>query len=357
MKLKLKNILILSLSTIIFYSCVPTPTAPIITKVDDKIHNVAFILCEGLWGSNNSRLDKYIIDSNSIINDYYYFINNIKLGDTAFDIKRKGDTAYISVTTSKSIEIFNIKTGKFLNRIIINSNSALRSLTIANDSVAYVSDLYQKQVIKFNPSTFQVITNITVGPAPEGLSNDATSLFVANSGYGDYQKNVPKAGTISKINMNSNIETANVFCGNNISEVHYADFNNKVYGIYKNLPSLPDSTGGIVEFDATTMTKTYEWRDSISRSLIFKNKFYFVNKAGLWEIDLLFSKNKKSLLLKNTKDENWYGLQINPNETEIWICNAKNYQINGEILVFNLNSKQVTKIIPTFVNPNNILFY
>jgi hypothetical protein len=352
-------LILLTLSTLIFTSCVQTPTSPISPKVEDSFHNVAFVLSEGNWGSNNSKLDKYLIDSSLIIKDYYSLINNIKLGDTANDIKRKGDTAYISVSTSKSIEIFNLKTGKFINRFFLNTNSFLRSLTIVNDTIGFVSDLYQKQVIKFNPTTFQMITNIPVGPAPEGLANDGTSLFVANSGYGDYLKDVPKAGTISKIDINSNLETANVFCGNNIIEVHYSKINNKIYGVYKNLPSLTqlDSMGGIVEFDATTMTKSFEWRDSISRSLIFKNKLYFVNKAGLWEIDLLFSKTKKTLLLKNTKDENWYGLQINPSETEIWICNAKNYQISGEILVFNLSSKQVTKIIPTGTNPNNILFY
>ncbi|MCX6147324.1 MAG: hypothetical protein NTW25_08760 [Candidatus Kapabacteria bacterium] len=359
MKRQSHYLILLTLSTLTFTSCVQTPTSPISSKVEDSFNNVAFILCEGLWGSNNSRLDKYLIDSTIIIKDYYSLINNIKLGDTAFDIKRKGDTAYISITTSKSIEIFNLKTGKFINRIILNTNSALRSLTIVNDTIGFVSDLYQKQVIKFNPTTFQIITNIPVGPAPEGLANDGTSLFVANSGYGDYLKDAPKAGTISKIDFNSNLETANVFCGNNIIEVHYSKINNKVYGVYKNLPSLTqlDSMGGIVEFYATTLVKTYEWRDSITRSLVFKNKLYYINKAGLWEIDLNSTSHFKVHLLTNTKDENWYGLQINPSETEIWICNAKNYQISGEVLVFNLSSKQVTKIIPTGTNPNNILFY
>ncbi len=357
MKLKLKYVFLGIIFNSIFNSCVPTPSAPENNKIEDTYHNVAFILCEGLWNNNNSRLDKYLIDSSVIINDYYTFINNIKLGDTAYDIKRKGDTAFISVSTSKSIEIFNLKTGKFIDRIIVSTNSPLRNLTIYNDSNAYVSDLYQKQVICFNPTTFQIKTKIDVGPAPEGICNDDFSVFVANSGFGDYQKTLPKAGYISKIDTKTNTEIASVFCGNNIMQVHYALFNNKVYGIFINFPSLPDSLGGIVEFDATNMKRERQWRMKIIKAIISKNMLYFINKDGLFEINLLYPNSQAVQILKNTKDENWYGLQINPSETEIWICNAKNYQVKGEVLVFNINSKQVNKIIPTGQNPNNILFY
>jgi hypothetical protein len=55
--------------------------------------------------------------------------------------------------------------------------------------------------------------------------------------------------------------------------------------------------------------------------------------------------------------ENWYSLAIS-SQSEILIGNAKNYQMLGEILIYNSKDFSTPKFkFISGINPNKILFY
>lgn len=331
--------------------------------IDNDGDRYVYILCEGLWGMDNSSLTKYNFKTGRAVNCFYSQSNDGQiLGDIANHIIARNDTGYIAVSTAKTIEIMNLLTGKSISKIKLDGTKHLpREICYINDTLAFFSDLYDYSVYQFNPRTFRLNTEkITVGPAPEGLAAYGNYLFVANSGYGDYLAHLPKAGTISVIDINSRHEIAVLGGLPNVVELDVCKATGKLYASYHHLPKYSDSIGGIVEYDASTLVKLREWRlKSVAVTINKKGDSLFVlNDDGLSIIKLKdqYPQPVKIITNSNSQDK-WYSLELCPWDGTIWLGNAKNYQISGEILVYDLsNPAVVQKRIAVGVNPNTILF-
>ncbi len=357
----MKKYILFAISVILLNACVSEPTAPL----DDKIitgKTGAYIICEGLWHYDNSSLSQYIADSNSVVNNIYNIVNTgERLGDLANGGAIFGDYLYIVMTTSSTIEKIDLKTGKSVAKLQIAKDSDPRKIYIVNESLAYLSCLRTHSVRAINPSSMQDLNiNIPTGPAPEFICGTGQYVFVANSGYGDYLANVPKAGTISVIDISSNQVIKELYCGPNAIEVKVNAKRNTLYGVYYHLPSETDSVGGIVEYDLSTLKETRRIRIR-SNALNFSHSgdsLVFATDSGVMYADLNQAELTPKLMIANPNtDEKWYSVAVSP-DNRLFIGNAKNYQMQGELLIYNftvggslLNKFQIG------INPNTILFY
>lgn len=358
---------LLLLILILCVSCVRTPNSP---ENSDFItgENGVFILCEGLWGSDNATISRFDFSNGIIINQYFRKANpELRIGDTASDLEIKGDTAFVSVSTSSTIEVFSKINGKSIGRIFLPQNSMPRDIVIINDTIGYVTLLFKNQIAKFNPKTLTYSgETIDVGPFPEGATRLGNYLYVANSGYGDFFHYAPKAGSLSVVDINNSKEFKSIFCGKNLIEVVANAKYNRIYAAYYNLPSLPDSLGGIVEIDAATHQITRHWRTrptdiTLSPSM---DTLYFLQGntdaiSGVFFIPL----NKTSAQIEQkiiNKNPNsiWYSLAISPDASLVLVGNAKRFTSNGELLIFKNNFDSIPiKTYPVGVNPNKIVFF
>ena len=342
-------------------SCVKQPSEP----VDDNTNigkTGAFILCEGLWKMDNSTLDRFDFASNSIINDYYGKSNTgLRLGDLASDVVVFGNRTYITVSSAHTIEVMETSTGKSLGRIIYSETGFPRKICVINDSIGYVTDQYRHSISKVNLKTLTIILDsLPVGPAPEGITAYNNYLFVANSGFGDYMATVPKAGTVSVIDITTNQEIDELKNLPNVIEVLVNKKSGKLYGGYLNLPSLTDSTGGIAEFDLNTLDETRRWKfkaSSITLSSTGDSLFFFKDST-VSLLKLNDANPQPQLLFKNpSSSDMWYSLSYSPYNNSLFIGNAKNFQVNGSLLIYSLSDLLNPKVFQTGINPNKIVFF
>ncbi|HPI20392.1 MAG TPA: hypothetical protein PKY56_08475 [Candidatus Kapabacteria bacterium] len=343
-------------------SCVQTPNPSDDNDLKSS-KKAAYILCEGLWNMDNSSLARYDFETSSVTNNFFTKVNtNLRIGDLANHLAIKSDTGFIAVTTAKSIEAFNLETGISVGRIIIEGNSAPRKICIINDTLAAFTELYEHKIRFFNPKTIKLLDiEIEVGPAPEGIATDGNYLFVANSGYGDYLAQRPKAGTVSVIDLKTMSEIYTINSGKNTVDVVYNKSINKIFAIYNHLPSLKDSIGGIVMINPSNFQIEKEWKTS-ARSLCFSDDgqtAYFIDKQGVSKINTNTSSNEIINIIQNPNlNEIWYSLSYYGKDNTLWVGNARNYQINGEVIIYNLNdSTIIKKRFEVGINPNTIVFY
>ncbi len=360
LSITMRNKIIYLLALILLSSsCVMQPDLPS-NEQSDLSGSAAYILCEGLWGMNNSRLDALEMSSGRILENFFENANNFRLGDVANDIVLMGDTAFIAVSESRIIEVINIKTGKSIGRISFGENSYPRRIFIANSQMGFVSDLYNACIRIFNPSTLAIDDSvIPVGPAPEGICGWGQYLFVANSGYGDYLADKPKAGTISVIDIIQMKEIAVVPAGENPVELLIND--SKLYCIYYNLPSKADSLGGIVEYSLPEMKETRRLRCDAEKATLSDDgsNIFYCWTEGVFKIDLNKSILQPELIIKNPKPaEHWHSLAISPFDGSVWIGNARNYQVKGELLIYKYKDYYSHFLkYTTGVNPTKIVFF
>ncbi|MBI5324712.1 MAG: hypothetical protein HZB41_05485 [Ignavibacteriae bacterium] len=347
--------------TIFAVSCVTQPSEPI----DDNTNigkTGAFILCEGLWKMDNATVDRFDFAINSVINDYYGKSNSgLRFGDLASDIAIIGNRTYITVSSSHTVEVMETSTGKSLGRIIYSQSSNPRKICMINDSIGFVTDLLRNSISKVNFKSLTImIDSLPVGPAPEGIAFYNNNLFVANSGFGDYMANFPKAGTVSVIDITTNQEIKELTNLPNVIDVLVNKKSGKLYVGYLNLPSLTDSLGGVAEFDLNTLQETRRWKFKSSVMTLSTNgdSLFFFKDSTVSMLKLNEANPKPQVLFMNPSgSETWYSLSFSAFNNSLFIGNAKNFQVNGSLLVYPLNDLLNPKVYQTGINPNKIVFF
>jgi DNA-binding beta-propeller fold protein YncE len=351
-------------------SCRPSPSPELPPRTLGTAG--AYILCEGLWRQDNSTLSRYDRASGSAINDVFASVNaGLRLGDTGNDMVALGDTLYIAVSTSRTIEALRLSTGQSLGRLrLLGQRQEPRKIAIVNDSTAFATLLNDDAVVEFHPRTLRQTRIIAVGPAPEGIAATDRYVFVANSGYGDFRAREPKAGEISVIQLASRREIAAFNNLPNVLGLTLSPDKTRLYATYKHLPSLRDSLGGIVEFDTERLQELRRWRlrNPSAVALTAHGDSLFVLAGGVqiganvssndvWFIPLKTPNAAPRLMVSNPdKRAMWYGLAADALTGELWVCNARNFSIEGAVQVFSPQGV-LRKQFDVGVNPNTVVFF
>lgn len=338
----------------------------------------ALVLCEGLYGTDNSTITCINLEDGSSTDTYFRTANyGQKLGDIANDMEIIDSIVYVSVSNSGTIEAFELKTGKSIGRIKFPPNVMPRELVIISDSLAYVSTYISMSendffVYEFNPKKLELTgVKIQVGSHPEGMTAYKNKLYVVNSGYGDFHSHHSKASTISVIDLSTKTEIDCIKTENNPNRI-YATKDGKIYVVYWELPSLKDSaSGGILEYDAENMKVLRNWKTTAYDLCLNENcdTIFYLNSSlgassdgntskGVNYIALNEEKPQVQQFIENTKDnEIWTALSLNKQRNEIWVTNSYRYTSAGELMIYDLTSKAIKQRYRTGIIPNQIKFY
>ena len=152
----------------------PTPTEP--TADSDRL----IILCEGLWGMDNSSLS--LLDHGVLTNRWFQQQNPGRhLGDTGNDILQVNDTLIaISVNWSNIIQYINLE-GKAVAATENIPNN--RRLATDNNGFLYVTSYADNgYVAKIDLRTKEIVDTCHVGYEPEGIAYYDGRLYIANTG-------------------------------------------------------------------------------------------------------------------------------------------------------------------------------
>lgn len=349
--------------------CVKTPVdnSPISnTKAES---GDVLVLAEGLQGYDNSSLTLIKSQSGEIIPDYFKSSNPDQfLGDTANDMILKGDTAIVVLSTPSIIRLIRVSTGKLMKDIKLFDEFYPRSIAFLNDSTIAVSLLFRSSVMIMNINNSSIISEIPVGPQPEGVAYFEGMIYSANSAYGDFNYMHKDATTFSVITSNNYLEISKIKSGPNCSEILVNPKNRELYAVFYNLPSKEDEPGGIVEYDLNDYHEIRRWNirarsvrlSTTMDSLFFISQMHkgssMSEQSGISCIDLK-SGNTELIITNPNKFDIWYNMSVSPFDGSIWICNARNHINNGEILVYQNPNYTAPKIkFNVLLNPNKVVF-
>lgn len=154
---------------------------------DTVLHNGLYVLCEGLYGRNNSSIDFYSIESRQTTTDLFLQVNFAGLGETANDMIEAEGKLFIAVCGSNCVMVADKATCRRLALIPISQsdNPQPRCLAYSNGYV-YLS-CFDGNIHKINASTYKIEkTAKSFGRNPEAIAICQGKLFVANTGGLDY---------------------------------------------------------------------------------------------------------------------------------------------------------------------------
>lgn len=318
-----------------------------------SINRGIIVINEGQWQQNNSSITYYDLQEKKAYQNVYSQANNgASLGETANSIFIYENKGYIAVTGSNKIEIINLDNFVSLGIVDLSSkNREPRYIIILNSTTGYVTCLGTNTVVKFNPSTKQILKEIQVGPKPEGIAYAKGKLFVANSGYGTGETisviDTQKDSTIANIKVGLNPQYVLTTTDENILALSSGDF----FGSTK---------GYFYIINAQTLTKT----DSVEAGTypvkpakISDNEYVFININGLYKFNITNKQISKEPIIGAYKANPLYGViysvAYDSKENKLYVGNPKDFMQNGEILIYSMQGDSLG-VFNCGLNPGTI---
>lgn len=340
-------------------SCSDDPVVPA-TGVEPLSRGV-YVLCEGLWKMDNSTLVRYNPATGTVENNFYQKANPaLRLGDTSNDIVLQGDTAFVAVTTSRSVEIFRVSTGQWLHRIRFGNGKMPRHIAFTPND-AYVSNFTDNSLTRINPHTFSILNDaISAGPAVEGVAYAGGYIFAANSGLGSLQIDSPMAGTLTVIRVGSDTTAKTLPAAPNVSELLASPDGTKLYAVSYAVTGRPDIVPALIEYDVFLLTETRRWNAPEISSACFSRQgdtLFFLSEHGVDALDIrTVGSAPATIVYKNNNDDHWYTLAQHPTEETLWIGNARGYTTEGEVIIADKQGVY-KKQFNVGINPTAIVFF
>ena len=296
-----------------------------------KAGDGVFVVNEGNYGQGNGSISFFRFDSAKIENDIFYQANNRPLGDVPVSMEIIGENAWVVVNNSAKIEVVSLK--DFSSVATIQGFVSPRFILQVSENKAYISDLYGDEISVLDTRTYLIEGKINLGRSTEQMVIANGLVFVAfwsNYAFPGFENN-----KIFVINPATDQIVDSVVVGKEPNSL-VVDKNGNIWvlcsGGYLNeeIPTLnqinPESLG---------VSKTLYFSDiQSSPTALCTNRtsdtLYFINN-GIFKMAIFENSIPSQPLIANS-DYLFYGLAVNPENSEIYTSDAIDYQQNGLVL-------------------------
>lgn len=318
-----------------------------------------YLLNEGNMGMNRASLDMFNYRTGVYTQDIYSERNPDvvkEMGDVGNDLKIYGNKLYAVINCSNKVEVMDKWTAKRIKKIDIPN---CRYLAFYKDK-AYVSSYAGPVAIdpnaeigfvaEIDTATLEITRKVTVGYQPEEMVVHDGKLYVANSG--GYR--VPNYDhTVSVVDLESFTEIKKIDVGINLLRMAI-DRQGDIY--VSSRGDYYDTPPNLFVIDSKTDKVTHQLDIPVMEMKMVGDSLYYYSVAWSYITNsntitygIFNSKTKQVVsdkIITDGTDKRImipYGLEVNPQTKEIYICDAQNYVVTGYIYCFSPEGKMKWK--------------
>ncbi len=323
-----------------------------------------YVLSEGTFGGgNNTRLSYHTNSTGVTVGDFFLQQNPTitgGLGDTGNDMIIYGSKLYIVINNSNVVTVLNANNATFLKNISFLNGAVPKfpRYAAAAKGKVYVSNS-DGTVSMIDTSSLSITANIPVGSNPEQLAVSGDKLFVTNSGGFNFPN---YDSTVSVINLLTNTAGARIRVGLNPRRIAADNAGNLYVVASGNYSSVPakivkiSAASESVLFSADTAVNTIAWHNN---KLYVTNDFAYTGLSS--KVRVLspadFHNLSGSFITDGTVIQTPYGLDVNEENNDIYITDARDYTSSGMVFCFDQTGKKKFSFsVNPGVNPNKVLF-
>ncbi|MFW5821390.1 MAG: YncE family protein [Bacteroidota bacterium] len=302
-----------------------------------------FIINEGNYGYGNASLSYYERDSFKVTNGIFISANDFPLGDVPQSMIINDSLAYITVSNSGKILVFNIS--DFRHNATIGGFTAPRYMLFINDSLMLVSDLYEKALNVVNTHLNKITGKIPLGGPVEQMEIIDDYVYAASWSFNDM---------LYKINIDERRLVDSIDTGLQPNSI-VKDRNNNLWVLCDG--GYPGNSAGhekarLMKIEPLSMTVLTELTfpdlsSSPSKLNINSSRDSLYYIEGKWGGGVRSEKGIFCISIEATElpqqafipanDNLFYGLGIDPENSDVYCSDAIDYLQKG--IVFRYNSE------------------
>lgn len=314
-----------------------------------------FILNEGNYTYGNASLSFYNRENREVSNQIFKNTNGFPVGDVLQSMTLMDSIAFLVVNNSG--KILAMSATSFQYKGTISGLVSPRQMLILSSTKAYVSDLYNKAITIVNPTTYTKTGTISLKRSSESLLKFGNYVFAGNWS---------KQNTIQIIDITNDQLVDSIVVARQPNSM-LLDKNNKLWVLSDGgLASLPGGKAYacLTRINPVTFAieKEFYFPDLNSAptrlcSNSSRDTLYFlngswgssVNKGGVYRMPVTDQDLPEEAFIPEN-GRLFYALGIDPQNHEVYVSDAVDYQQPGWVLRYSPNALLVdsfkTDIIP-----------
>lgn len=322
----------------LLFSCKKDPEI----STPGALDNGCFIVNEGNYNWGNASIDFYDFESESISSDLFQKANNRPLGDVFQSMIVHNKNAYLVVNNSGKIEVCNPATMESV--ATINGLNSPRHILPLSDTKFYVTDLYDKNISVVNPLNASVSKKIPLKYWTERLLMAENKVFVC----------AMKTNYVFVLDPVNDVVIDSIQVGYSPSSIVKGN-NGNLFVLSEGSSIAPVQNSSLTEFHPVHHSIINQWTlSSIGARCLRANQasseLYFIFNKDVYRYTLGSAVFAIELLISG-QTRNFYGLNIRPDNGDVYVFDAKDYVQRGALLIYDSNGilkKEVkTGIIPS----------
>lgn len=301
-----------------------------------------FITNEGNFMYGNASLSYYNPETREVLNEVFAKANSMKLGDVAQSMVIRNGIGWIVVNNSGVIFAIDIHTFKVVGHI--TGFTSPRYIHFLSDEKAYVTQIWDHRIFIINPKEFKITGYID---CPDMTDESASTEQMVQ--YGDYvfTNCWSYQNRILVIDTRTDQVCDQIVVGiqptslvmdkyNKLWTVTDGGYEGSPYG--HEAPRLYCIDAETRKVEKQFTFKFGDWPSEVQLNGT-RDTLYFINK-DIWRVPVTAERFPVKPFIKS-KNTLYYGLTVNPVNSEIYIADAIDYVQPGVILRYSSEGIQL----------------
>ena len=318
----------------------------------------AYILNEGIWGSNNANISRFFPSYKGIDSDYYQQVNGKLMGDLANAMIEEDNNIYVVIGGSKYVARLDLNCVEQARYSFPEGEGEPRCIDV-EDGYVYVTQ-HGGQVSKLDAQTLKLVSTFKGGDNLEGIVEKDGKLYVANAWKGVYDFNKE----LLVINAETMTKTGSIDVV--LNPVQVQEIDDKIYvisqGNYEDVQAVLQvidtkaGTSKVIVKDVDKITEghnglIYGVRSTYDADWNTINSFFTYNPKKGTVSETSFLQDAPSSISSTAI----YLLEVGGYADFIYI-GISDYVTNGTIYQFDASGKLLQSFDSGGINPNAMIF-
>lgn len=323
------------------------------SPVEGDFQNALFVVNEGNFTTGNSSLTYYNRETEEVIQNVFYRKNNAPLGDVANSIFIDKNNIYLTVNNSHTIFKVDKQDASYQGKA--NQLTSPRFLLKINDSIAFVSDLYENNITVLNTINMEIVQKIYLGRTSENMLKVGDEVFITNwSAFNQEKEN----NMLMVVDVKTMKVSDSIKVGKEPNSI-VIDKNNNLWVLCSG-GFMNDENPSLCKVDPSThqLLSKIEFSDITNVPTNLKinpnaDSLYFLN-TGVYKMSVDSQSIPETPIIKQLENINYYCIAISP-DNEIYVSDANDYNRNGEVYRYSTEGKLISKFEAGII-PGNMAF-
>ena len=355
-----KTVILAITSGVLFTSCSKNDNEPELPKGD--YDNGILIANEGAFTGGTGTVS-FISDDYTITEEKVYNkVNNENIGTILQSIGFNGEDAYLIANVGNKIAVANRYSMEKITEITGDLNNP-RYIAFANGK-GYVtnwgeaSDSTDDFIAVIDLTTNTISSKIAVVEGPEHIVANGTTLYISHKGGWN------SGDAVTVINTSTNTVVKTISVGSIPDEIAIDNSGNLIVSCEGKAATTWNPTevlGSLVTINTTTneVSTTIDFASEFHPNSMVLNEevIYFSTKDKIYKMPFASTTIPTSeiiTVLPSDLPTEIYGLSVN--ENRIYVTDAKNYTVNGRLLIFDAITNTKINDYTTDLSPSKIYF-